>query len=650
MTARDDKRSVLGSLGALLGRRDWVYLLVLLVPLFVYNLYLKASSVASIPGLSPTFDLMRSDIFFNLGYALFWVGLFAAVRGGGPLRRVVVVLFHVVTMLVVTVTTFAHGYFQQTGTTLDYGIVALWLPQTREVAPVLASGATLWGWVLLFVALVYAALGPLLVTHTVERLLARRRGGPERPRIGRPQVSFLGPLGLLLLAFGFGWLSLLIGARSTDNPAGASVSFVRDPSVNLILTGAKEATATEDTPYASATGPAVEHPATNASLAETPGTEKRNVVLIHLESTRAQSVTPYNEDLETTPFLDELAKSSLLGEQAYTIVPHTSKASVSVNCGIEPHLVQPTTEANPGGIPVPCLADLLGEQGYRSGLFQSSTKGFEDFEGLVENFGYEDYYPLESMDPEGFEKTNYFGYEDDVMLEPSQEWLEERGDEPFLAEYLMGTGHDDYQCLDTRYGAEDFSEKDALNRYLNCIRYQDIFLKNLMDQYKELGLYEDTIFVIYGDHGEGFGEHRRFQHDDNMWEEGVKVPLLIHAPGWFENGERVENLSNHTDVLPTVLEMLGYEVKNGEYPGYSLLREPPEDRTLMFNCFHDKACSASLNGTEKYIYHYGNQPDEFFDLSEDPLEQNNLADERPEEVEERREALIKWRSSVNAMY
>ena len=79
----------------LLGRRDWVYLLSLLVPLFVYNLSLKASSVASIPGLSPTFDLMRSDLFFNLGYALFWVGLFAAVHSGGTLRRIVVVLLHV---------------------------------------------------------------------------------------------------------------------------------------------------------------------------------------------------------------------------------------------------------------------------------------------------------------------------------------------------------------------------------------------------------------------------------------------------------------------------------------------------------------------------------------------------------------------------
>ena len=646
MASRNNKLNILSYLEVLLDRRDWVYLLSLLIPLFVYNLALKASSVASVPGLPPKVDLIRSDLFFNLGYAFFWIGLLAAARAGGPLRRVVVILFHAATMLVVIVTTFAHHYFVQTGTTLDYGIIALWLPRFKEVVPVLASGATPWGWVLLLAALFYAALGPFFVTHG----LGRWRGWPERFRGGRPEVSFLGSLGLLLLAFGFGFLSLLIGARSTDFTSGASVSFVRAPFVNLVLTGAKEAISEENAPDVGPTVPPAEHPAAHASLVETSQTEKRNVVLIHLESTRAGSVTPYNEELQTTPFLNELAKNSLLAERAYAVVPHTSKASVSVNCGIEPHLVQPTTEANPGGIPLSCLAGFLNEQSYRTGFFQSSTKDFEDFEGLVKNFGYKDYYPLEAMDTEGFEQTNYFGYEDDIMLKPSEQWLKEHQDESFLAQYLTGTGHDDYRCLSTRYGSENFSEDDELNRYLNCLRLQDIFLKNLFDQYKELGLYEDTIFVIYGDHGEAFGEHRRFQHDDVMWEEGLKVPFLIHAPGWFEHGERVKELSNHTDILPTVLEILGYEVKDGGYPGYSLLHQLPEDRTLMFSCFHDKACMASLNGDEKYIYHHGNQPDEFFDLSEDPLEKENLAGEKGKEVEERREALLKWRSSVNATY
>jgi phosphoglycerol transferase MdoB-like AlkP superfamily enzyme len=617
-------------------------LLSLLIPLVVYNLVLKASDIASRPGdhdFFRTLDLMRSDMFFVLGYVMLWIGLFAAVRGRIT-HRIMVFPFHVATILVVLVSTCAHQYFQETGTTLDYGIIALWLPQLKEAAPVLTQGVPPSAWVLLGAALFYVIFGPLIIS----RLIEWWGGRSERSLAGTPEGSFVNFLGLFLLALGFGSLSMLIDVSSAD----ASKSFARDPVVNVVLTGFEEVSSEAD---AGDSGPAVENPAADASLAPSLQTQKRNVVLIHLESTRAQSVTPYNQGIDTTPFLNELAKNSLVAERDYTTVPHTSKASVSVNCGIEPHLVQTVTEAEPGGVPAPCLPSLLKTQGYSTVFFQSSTQDFENFNGLVKTFGYDEYYPLESMSTDGFERSNYFGYEDDIMLKPSQEWLKMRGNKPFMAEYLMGTGHHDYECLGLRYGDENFSNKEPLNSYLNCLRYQDHFVQNLFDQYKKLGLYNNTIFVLYGDHGEGFGEHGLNQHDDTIYEEGLKVPLIIHAPGITDTGGRTQGLSNHTDILPTVLEMLGYEVKDGEYPGYSLLHPLPGDRTLDVSCWHDKACMASIQGYEKYIYHYGDQPDEIFDLSKDPHEEHDLAGEySKEELDKRREALLAWRSSVNAGY
>jgi lipoteichoic acid synthase len=388
-------------------------------------------------------------------------------------------------------------------------------------------------------------------------------------------------------------------------------------------------------------GATVEHPAAGVRLVRTPRTERRNVVLVHLESIRARSVTPYNERLKTTPFLDELAKKSLLAERAYTIVPNSLKASISANCGVEPSL-RPAVEAEPGGVPAPCLAGLLKGQGYRTVFFQSASEDFMYFGHQAKNFGYEEYYPVETMDIDGFERSNYFGYEDGVMLKPSEEWLKRRGEKPFVAEYLTSTGHHDY-VPPSRYGHERFVEDDKLNRYLNCVRYLDFFLKNLIEQYKKLGLYEDTLFVIFGDHGEGFGEHGRYVHEDNPYEESLRVPLVIHAPWRFEHGERVEKLSNLTDILPTVLDLLGYELKGGKYPGYSLLRPLPEDRTLFFSCTNRDKGLASIKGYEKYIHHYGDEPDEFFDLSEDPFEKRNLADERAEEARKRRDELLAWR-------
>jgi lipoteichoic acid synthase len=625
---------VLSFLGRFLSRQDRVYLLSLLIPFAVYNLALKVYDVASRPeklGLARTLKLMRSDVFFNLGYALLWIGLFGAMRRG-PLRRVVFFLFHVMTMLVATVRTSAHEYFRETGTALDYDIVALWLPRPRDVKQMTPLSA----WVVLAAALFYATLGPWLVS----RALGRWQGWPAASPNGSPRRAsfFQNPIGLILQALGFGFLSLLTGPGTP----GAGKAFARDPFVNLIVTGVKAAMTKEDA------GAAVEHPAVGARLVWTPRTERRNVVLVHLESIRARSVTPYNEQLKTTPFLNELAKKSLLVERAYTIIPNSLKASISVNCGIEPSL-RAAVEAEPDGIPAPCLAGLLEGQGYRTVFFQSASENFMYFGDQAKNLGYKEYYPVETMDTEGFERSNYFGYEDEVMLKPSKEWLKKLGEKPFVAEYLTSTGHHDY-FPPTRYRHEDFVEDDKLNRYLNSVRYLDFFLKNLIEQYKKLGLYENTMFIIFGDHGEGFGEHGRYVHEDNPYEESLKIPLIIHAPWRFEHGERVEELSNLTDILPTVLDLLGYEVKGGKYPGYSLLRPLPEERTLFFSCTNREKCLASIKGNEKYIHHYGDQPDEFFDLSEDPLEKRNLLDERAKDAGKRRDELLAWRSRINAMY
>src|SRR5829696_5961505 len=649
----------------LLTRQDWVYSLSLLIPFVAYNLGLKAASALSVSGLALNLNLMLSDILFNLGYALFWISIFAAARRG--LRRwAAVFLFHTATILVALVTTCAYLYFQETGATLEYGTIAEWTTRFDEIQSVLQR-VPFMVWILLAIALFYATLGPLLLTRAVEWW--RGRLGTSSS-VQQPRISFLFSLGLLLLALGF-------GAQSTLT---ATTALARDPFVNVVMTGVEEATAeteaeettteeeastetkvggsTTEEDDSNAT-PATGHPAAHARLAQTSQTEKRNVVLVHLESTRARSVTPYNEDLNTTPFLNELAKSSLLVERAYVgSIPRSFMSSIAINCGIQAPAQTDTDDS--GGMPVPCLAGLLGDQGYNTALFSSNADKYGDSATI--DWGYEKAFaPPEpgvppqhwsmDMDTERFVHTAFYGYEEDILLQPSENWLKEHRDEPFLVEYLTNTGHDEYNCLDTRYGSEDFSEDDLLNHYLNCLRLQDIFLQNLLDQYQELGLYDNTIFVLFGDHGEGLGEHGRFLHGDTIWEEGLRVPLIIHAPGWFDAGERVEGLSNYTDVLPTVLEMLGYEVRDGEYPGYSLLREPPEDRRLTFSCWFENSCLASIEGTEKYIYHYGDRPDEVFDLSKDPSEQENLAYIHPdEEMDGWRNDLLSWRSGIEAQY
>ncbi len=126
--------------------------------------------------------------------------------------------------------------------------------------------------------------------------------------------------------------------------------------------------------------------------------------------------------------------------------------------------------------------------------------------------------------------------------------------------------------------------------------------------------------------------------------------MIVHDPKRFEDGARVEAPVSHLDVLPTVADLLGYEIEGGAYQGSSLLRPLPEDRLLHFSCYAAEQCLASIQGNEKYIYNFDKQPDELYDLSEDPLERRNLAGARQEDVQKRRSELLEWRSMINATY
>jgi lipoteichoic acid synthase len=316
---------------------------------------------------------------------------------------------------------------------------------------------------------------------------------------------------------------------------------------------------------------------------------------------------------------------------------------------VPPPLDTRRTESEPDAIPARCLPRLLEDHGYRTAFFQSATESFERRPQLVENLGYEDFFATEDMSKAGYDKANYFGYEDDILLEPSGEWLRQNSNEPFLATYLTVTAHHDY-VVPRSFGEKKFVEDEELNRYLNTVRYQDHFLQNLFDQYRELGLYDDTTFIVFGDHGEGFGEHGRYQHDNTIYEEGLRIPFLIHQPGRWEDGESIEQVVDELDLLPTVAELLGYEIQGGTYPGSSML-SPPACRTLMASCYHEHTCLASIRDDEKYVYHYGNMADEYFDLSKDPYEHHNIiVQQDDEEIQNLRENLLAWESRVQASY
>ena len=271
MVAKDGRAGAAARLRALLIREDWIYVLSLLVPLCVYNVVLKVVRIATqfkVPGPLGFLDQVRSDILFNLGYAALWIGLFAVVRGRTP-RLIVLGLFHLSAILLVVLTTSAHVFFEKTGSTLDLSFLLDSLSSFGEIREVIASETDLLHYIAIPIAVLYAGVGPAVVT----RLVTHGWHLPTR-NVGRFSTA---PLAACLAAVTFLALSLLPSAT------GAGNAFSRDAVANMFVS---EFTKSEiDAKLAADSLP------TSTKFVQTPETRRRNVVIVFLESTRARSTT-----------------------------------------------------------------------------------------------------------------------------------------------------------------------------------------------------------------------------------------------------------------------------------------------------------------------------------------------------------------------
>ena len=126
-----------------------------------------------------------------------------------------------------------------------------------------------------------------------------------------------------------------------------------------------------------------------------------------------------------------------------------------------------------------------------------------------------------------------------------------------------------------------------------------------------------TIFVFIGDHGQMFDEHGAKQIHNAIYQEGLHVPALIFAPGMALQAGTVRGPRQQIDILPTIVELLGYRIEGAELPGQSLLRAVDADRKLYYTSSIDWSFLAARHGQRKYIYSFERQPTEVFDLDKD---------------------------------
>jgi arylsulfatase A-like enzyme len=187
----------------------------------------------------------------------------------------------------------------------------------------------------------------------------------------------------------------------------------------------------------------------------------------------------------------------------------------------------------------------------------------------------------------------------------------------------------------------------VLGDYKNALGYADAALAALLDGLRSRGLEEKTLTVVFGDHGEAFGQHDgNFGHTLFAWDENVRVPLVVSLPGVIPPA-RARQVASVVDVAPTILDLLGEPAPAG-YDGSSLLAGPAR----MAFVFTDYALGwAGLrDGCWKYLLEIEADRSRVFDVCRDPDETRDLSARHPARVEAYRGRTLDWLSATRRAY
>ena len=601
----------------------WRYTLLLAGPLAFLCLVTKVHKLFAAPEgtLSSTLAALFPDLAFGLGFI---ATTFLLLRYAGRARPLARVALHLVTLLFTLLVFIEHGFWVKTGTQIDAYTLWYGLDQLDALGKVYLSEMGL---------VVWLGFAAVLGLQALPFLALRRR--PTTPTVTARTPLLLAGAALVLPAC-TGVFALVADVPDPVLPLTGNViaEFAND-----ILR--EEPPAPEP--------PADLHGELEVVVAPLPAdAKKKNVIVIVLESLRASATSVYSKDLDTTPFMTKLAERGAVVDHAWPSVTHTSKALVGILCGLHPKLDAPIEEAEPTGLPVPCLAKLLRQRGYATGFMQTATAHFERRDQLVRNMDYETFESKETLPSEGFEETSYFGWEDRALVKPALDWLAKQAeqDRPFFLTLLTLSTHHTYKTPSTFPKVKRASGE--LDEYLNATRYLDTVLEELFVGLEAGGHLEDTLVVLIGDHGEGFGEHGRHQHDTVIYEEGLHIPLMVLGEGVPKN-TRIAGQRHAIDVVPTVLEWLGTPVGSG-LPGKSLLSTPGHERTFA-SCWLRQRCMAVREGPLKYIWHFDRQGPEVFDLVADPKEKKNLLSSLDLPTTQRlREAVLAYKADNDALW
>jgi len=289
---------------------------------------------------------------------------------------------------------------------------------------------------------------------------------------------------------------------------------------------------------------------------------KPDIFLVTIDTLRADHVHCYGYDWVQTPALDALAQDGTRFSNAFTPSPITNTSHTSILTGLLPSSHGVTDFAIPLAPAHATSAEILKQQGYKTAAFigavilDSKTLA----PGLDRGFDFYDNFPEHPESKSRWGRVERRGME---VVQHAETWLTQHRTGPHFMWMHLYDPHDPYEP------PAPFSQTYKDRLYDGEIAYADSALGHFIAYLKKQGIYEASLIIVVGDHGEGLGEHREETHGIFLYDATTHVPLLVKLPSRVPQKKVVDAQVRTTDILPTALDLVAAPVPQ-ELDGQSL--------------------------------------------------------------------------------
>src|SRR5581483_8467775 len=353
------------------------------------------------------------------------------------------------------------------------------------------------------------------------------------------------------------------------------------------------------------------------------GVTSPNIILITIDTVRADRMGFLGSGLGLTPKLDDLARQSMVFTHAYSQAPLTTASHATILSGTYPQF----HKVNDAGVPlspeVPYGPAILRAHGYQTAAFVGAAildakgggapgfdRGFTTYDAGFHSRG------------PGEDRYQTLERRAETVVGRAQAWLKKRRPGPFFLWIHVYDPHAPYDP------PEPFRSRYSSDLYGGEIAYTDSALGKFLDQLRADKLFDSSVIAVMGDHGEALGEHGERGHGVFLYEPTIHVPLLVKLPGNSSAGKRIDSIASLVDVMPTLLKIAGIGAP-AAMQGHPLSDRDAgfEDAAYSETDYPHKAFGwSSLRSLRTGKYLFVDAPKkELYDHSNDKAEEHNLA-------------------------